>query len=94
MDEKKPKGKPGPMKGDPRAVAGGKKGGDTVKAERGPEFFKEIGRKGGQATKEKHGPEYFAEIGKKGGQAVKAAHGPEFYADIGRKGGATERKKR
>lgn len=33
-------------------LIGGKKGGDTVKAERGREFYQEIGRKGGQKVRE------------------------------------------
>lgn len=33
-------------------LIGGKKGGDTVKAERGIGFYQEIGRKGGQKVRE------------------------------------------
>lgn len=33
-------------------LIGGKKGGETVKAERGIEYYREIGRKGGQRVKE------------------------------------------
>lgn len=33
-------------------LIGGKKGGETVKAERGIEFYQEIGRKGGQKVRE------------------------------------------
>lgn len=49
----------------------GKKGGDTVKAKYGAEFYEAIGRKGGEATKEKYGPTFYEEIGHKGGQKVK-----------------------
>ncbi len=33
-------------------LIGGKKGGETVKAERGIEFYQQIGRKGGQKVRE------------------------------------------
>src|ERR1700677_1306951 len=33
-------------------LKGGKKGGETVKAERGIEFYQEIGRKGGQKVRQ------------------------------------------
>lgn len=33
-------------------LIGGRKGGETVKAERGVEFYQEIGRKGGQRVRE------------------------------------------
>jgi len=33
-------------------LIGGRKGGETVKAERGIEFYQEIGRKGGQKVRE------------------------------------------
>jgi general stress protein YciG len=33
-------------------LIGGRKGGETVKAERGVEFFQQIGRKGGQKVRE------------------------------------------
>lgn len=46
-------GKPGPDKGDPRIVEAGKKGEETVKAERGREFYVSIGAKGGQLPRRK-----------------------------------------
>jgi general stress protein YciG len=33
-------------------LIGGRKGGETVKAERGIEFYQQIGRKGGQKVRE------------------------------------------
>jgi hypothetical protein len=83
--------KPGPAKGDIRMVEAGRRGGQTVKEERGREFFQQIGQKGGQATKQKYGPEFFSAIGRKGGEAVKKERGVEFYSSIGRKGGSTSR---
>jgi general stress protein YciG len=83
--------KPGPAKGDPRMVEAGRRGGQTVKEERGREFFQSIGQKGGQATKEKYGPEFFSQIGRKGGESVKRERGVEFYSSIGRKGGSSSR---
>lgn len=65
----------------------GKKGGETVKAKYGKDFYTEIGHKGGEATKKKHGPDFYGEIGKKGGQTTAEKHGPEFYEKIGKKGG-------
>jgi hypothetical protein len=47
----------------------GKKGGEKVKEERGPEFYHEIGKKGGEARKEELGHEGYQELGEKGGEA-------------------------
>ena len=49
----------------------GKRGGDSVKAKYGSEFYEAIGRKGGEATKSKYGPSFYEEIGAKGGQKPK-----------------------
>jgi general stress protein YciG len=65
----------------------GKRGGDTVKAKYGKDFYTEIGHKGGQATRKKYGPDFYGEIGRKGGQTTAEKHGPEFYEKIGKKGG-------
>lgn len=46
----------------------GRRGGNKVKRERGPEFYAEIGRKGGRRVAESHGPSFYAEIGRKGGE--------------------------
>jgi general stress protein YciG len=46
----------------------GRKGGQTVKAKHGPDFFKESGQMGGKATAAAHGHEFYQEIGRKGGQ--------------------------
>ena len=48
-----------------------KKGGDTVKAERGPRFYEEIGKKGGETIKAERGTPFYEEIGRKGGQKVR-----------------------
>jgi general stress protein YciG len=79
-----PKKKRGPKPGDPRMVEFGRKGGQALAAERGPEFYREIGRKGGKTTKAKHGKAYFTEIGKKGGEAVSRTRGKEYYSSIGK----------
>lgn len=84
-------GKPGPMKGDPRMIEAGRKGGTVVKEERGIEFFRAIGAKGGKSTAEKYGPEFFSSIGRKGGESVKRERGVEFYSSIGRVGGSKKR---
>ena len=47
----------------------GRRGGEKVKRERGPEFYAEIGRKGGRRVAESHGPSFYAEIGRKGGES-------------------------
>ena len=69
----------------------GKKGGQTVKAKYGPEFYEAIGRKGGLATKKSHGHAFYEEIGKKGGkkggEATRDRYGADFYERIGQKGG-------
>jgi general stress protein YciG len=51
--------KRGPAKGDPRCVAGGKKGGEAVKKKYGSEHYKAIGSKGGAKTMETYGPEFY-----------------------------------
>ena len=48
----------------------GRKGGETVSRERGPEFYREIGKKGGETVARERGPKFYEEIGKKGGQRV------------------------
>jgi general stress protein YciG len=47
----------------------GKKGGEKVAKERGPEFYREIGRKGGEKMAEERGSEFFRKIGRKGGES-------------------------
>jgi uncharacterized protein len=47
----------------------GRKGGEKVARERGPEFYREIGRKGGQKVAEARGSEFYREIGRKGGES-------------------------
>ena len=46
----------------------GRKGGQKVARERGPEFYREIGRKGGEKVAEERGAEFYREIGRKGGE--------------------------
>lgn len=81
--------KPGPVKGDPRAVTNGRKGGMAVSEKRGSDFYRNIGKKGGQSTKAKYGPDFFSAIGRKGGETVKKERGADFFATIGSKGGNT-----
>jgi general stress protein YciG len=47
----------------------GRRGGEKVKRERGPDFYATIGRKGGRRVAESHGASFYAEIGRKGGEA-------------------------
>ncbi len=47
----------------------GRKGGQKVARERGPEFYREIGRKGGEKVAEERGAEFYREIGRKGGES-------------------------
>jgi general stress protein YciG len=49
----------------------GKKGGDKVAAERGPEFYEEIGEKGGEASpgKFKKGSKLASDAGRKGAES-------------------------
>ncbi len=41
-----------PKKGQMTVEEAGRKGGETVREERGPEFYSEIGQKGGQRVRE------------------------------------------
>jgi general stress protein YciG len=68
----------------------GKKGGETVKEERGEEFYSEIGKKGGEARKEELGTEGYQQLGRKGGEAVSKDR--EHMSDIGREGGKQSHK--
>ena len=70
----------------------GKKGGDTVKAERGPRFYEEIGKKGGETIKAERGTPFYEEIGRKGGHKVrelieKGKAGARGGAGAGHEGG-------
>src|SRR5215212_2863150 len=47
----------------------GRKGGETVKAEYGVQFYQSIGEKGGETVKQERGPEFYSLIGRKGGEA-------------------------
>jgi len=47
----------------------GRKGGEKVSRERGPEFYREIGRKGGEKVAEERGSEFYRQIGRKGGES-------------------------
>ncbi len=51
----------------------GRKGGEKVASERGPEFYSEIGQKGGHIGGEKvsQDREHMSEIGHKGGEKVR-----------------------
>lgn len=55
----------------------GRKGGEKVKRERGPDFYAEIGRKGGRRVAQDHGPSFYSEIGRKGGEARRGADDAE-----------------
>jgi general stress protein YciG len=47
----------------------GRKGGQKVARERGPEFYRTIGKKGGEKVAQERGPEFYREIGRKGGES-------------------------
>jgi len=47
----------------------GRKGGQKVARERGPEFYRKIGRKGGEKVAAERGTEFYRKIGRKGGQS-------------------------
>ena len=47
----------------------GRRGGEKVARERGPEFYRAIGKKGGEKVAERRGSEFYREIGKKGGES-------------------------
>src|SRR5205085_5436163 len=74
-------------KGSMTVAEAGRKGGVTVRNERGREFYETIGRKGGATVKASRGRAFYEEIGRKGGETVKAERGPKFYEEIGKKGG-------
>lgn len=46
----------------------GRKGGEKVARERGPEFYRRIGKKGGEKMAQMRGSEFYREIGRKGGE--------------------------
>src|SRR5262249_31130737 len=66
----------------------GRKGGQTVKARYGSDFYGQIGKKGGSTTKKKYGADHYSAIGRRGGRTTADRHGQEFYEEIGKKGGA------
>lgn len=47
----------------------GRRGGEKVARERGPEFYRAIGKKGGEKVAEQRGSEFYREIGRKGGES-------------------------
>src|SRR5215813_129709 len=59
-------------KGSMTVAEAGRKGGETVRNERGREFYETIGRKGGATVKAERGRAFYEEIGRKGGETVKA----------------------
>jgi general stress protein YciG len=65
----------------------GRKGGESVKAEYGVEFYQTIGEKGGESVKQKYGVDFYREIGEKGGEVMKEKYGPKFYSEIGKRCG-------
>ncbi len=70
----------------------GRKGGEKVARERGPEFYRRIGKKGGEKVAEKRGTEFYREIGRKGGESrgnraagTKGAPGKESRSQASRR---------
>ena len=58
-------------KGSMTVAEAGRKGGETVRNERGREFYETIGRKGGATVKAERGRSFYEEIGRKGGHKVR-----------------------
>ncbi len=56
-------------KGSMTVEEAGRKGGEKVASERGPEFYSEIGHKGGEKVSQDR--EHMSEIGQKGGERVR-----------------------
>jgi len=71
----------------------GRKGGEKVREEYGPDFFRRIGTKGGQARKGQLGPGGFTELGMKGGEVRKKQLGPGGYQALGKLGGEKVKEK-
>ncbi|MHB8634142.1 MAG: KGG domain-containing protein [Thermoplasmatota archaeon] len=61
-------GRPENLRGVDRRAAG-RKGGQKVLAQYGPEHMAQIGRHGGEKVVQQYGAEHMAEIGRQGGQA-------------------------
>src|SRR5713226_8006793 len=66
------------IKGSMTVAEAGRKGGETVRNERGREFYETIGRKGGATVKAERGRAFYEEIGRKGGETVKAERGAKL----------------
>lgn len=56
--------RPGPRPGDPRCVAGGRKGGLRTVAVYGCEHFAAIGKRGGKTTVDRYGREHMRDLPK------------------------------
>jgi general stress protein YciG len=63
----------------------GRKGGEKVAQEKGPEFYSEIGRKGGEKVARERGSEFYSEIGRKGGKKRQKKKDPSFTSEIDEK---------
>jgi uncharacterized protein len=66
----------------------GRKGGQKVAKERGPEFYRQIGKKGGEKVAAVRGSEFYREIGRKGGES----RGARITGTKGGSGGQGHRK--
>lgn len=72
----------------------GKKGGESLKQDRGREHFQDIARRGGQACMKNRGREHFQVIGKQGGKVTRERHGIAFYSRIGKLGAEARQRRR
>ena len=72
----------------------GKKGGESLKRQRGREYYSGIAQLGGKACLKNHGREYFQLMGKQGGKTTSERYGPEFYSRIGKLGAQARRQKK
>lgn len=80
-----------PNRGAMTVGEAGRKGGETVKAKYGHDFYAEIGRQGGEARKAQLGADGYAELGRRGGETV--SQDREHMSEIGRRGGSAKGKK-
>src|SRR6516164_4784225 len=69
------------------AAAGRRRGGNTIRAKYGEDYYRRIGQKGGEVLKERRGSEYYRKIARKGGNANVNKYGSNHFSEMGKKGG-------
>src|SRR5713226_9742169 len=68
-------------------AAGRRRGGRTIRAKYGEDYYQRIGQKGGEVLKERRGSEYYRTIAQKGGNANVSKYGSNHFSEMGKKGG-------